>query len=215
MKSRIFVLVIVLTLAMLFASPALAKKPGQTKTGSVLLGGGLDLSVYAGGQTIDPDGGDEVDIDQMAIGMEALSGYFVIRNLEVGGFLEVEYEKEGDDDGETKTTTWGIGPQVGYFYPFSSKVMAFGMLPIGYMKFTTEYDPDAQGADKTETTWSGFFAEPRGGIVYNLNSKLGLFAALYLRYFSGSGNQDSGNSDVDFDVKATQYGLKVGLFGFL
>lgn len=220
MSKRVLIVLLVMSLVLvLAASPALAKKSKRGKnmvsTGTVLLGGALDLSLYTGKQTIDPDGGDKIDTDLFSIGMDGLAGYFVMRGLEVGGILVVEYDKEGDDDGEQKDTEWGIGPQVGYFYPVNSDLTVFGMLPLGYMKHTTEYNPDAQNADNTETVVSGFFGEPRGGVVYNLNSKLGLFGALYLRYFSGSGNQDTGDHDTDFDFKESQYGLKVGLFGFL
>jgi len=228
MKRVTLVLVIMLS-ALLIASvgPALAKKKGKkgkgggsaagaaVAKGNILLGGSVDFSLASGTETIEPDQGDDMDTKVFRFGMDALAGYFMMRSLEVGGILIVDRETEDEDSGETVATTWAIGPQVGYFYPLTPKLSVFGLLPIGYAKTTEEFNPDAAGAKDQEMEHGGLFFEPRGGAVYHVNRSVGLAAALFFRYYSGSGSADQGAGDNDFDIKETLFGLKLGLFGFL
>jgi len=228
MKRATIVLVLVLAaLLVLSVGPAAAKKKqgrsgGQggpagaaVAHGNILLGGDLNFNIGSGGTTIDPDGGEEIDSDQFEFGVDALGGYFLMRSLELGGLLMIEYESDEDDDGIEKDTTWAIAPQVGYFYPVTPNISLFGMLPIGYMKITEAYEPDAEGAKETETTYGGWMLEPRAGAVYHLTTNVGIAASLFYRYFSGSGTRDDGNDDTDFDAKMSMFGFRIGIFGFL
>lgn len=230
MKRGTIVLSILLaTLLVLSVGPASAakkKKKGRASGpggaagaavvhGNILLGGDLNFGLGTGKSTIEPDGGKEADTDLFEFGIDALGGYFIMRSLEIGGLLLVEYESEENDSAKTTETTWAIAPQVGYFFPVTSEISLFGLLPIGYMKVTEKTEPDAVGAKDTETTYGGLMLEPRAGAVYHLNKTIGISAALFLRYFSGSGENDNGTSTTDFDAKQTMFGLKVGIFGFL
>ena len=225
-KSFFLILVMIIAIA-LFASPAFAKGKGKGKgkgksrgdmpmaKGNLLLGGGLDASFLGGSNKMEMKNSD-VTQDITEIGLEGLCGYFVIRGLEVGGILEVDYEKMDDDTTETIGNGWKIGPQVGYFYPINSSFSIFGLGVLGYMK-DTETTEVTVGTTKTktETTGSGFYFEPRGGVVVHLNKSVGLYASLFFSYGSGSGEVDSGGATSDFDVTTTRYGIKIGILGFL
>ncbi len=183
--------------------------------GTMMLGGDFNFRLASGGTTIDPDGGDEIEIDNFYFDLTGLFGYFIINRLEIGPTLEFSYESsEQDDQGKNKETDWGIGAHVGYFYPVGSRISIFGMMVIGYAKNATEFDPDDEDANKQTTEASGFALEPRFGAMYGINRHLGLTGSLYYRYFSGSGNQDTGDADNDYDVKSSEYGLKLGLAAF-
>lgn len=218
MTKRMLVMLIVIACAVaMLAAPALAKSKKNTmiRPGSIMIGGDFDLSIVSGDTTIEPDGGDDVDSDQFEFGFSALAGYFfAVRGLEAGGLLEYSSETDKDDVAEEKTSEWAIGPQVGYFYPVAKDFYVFGMLGLGYQKLTTENDPKAKGATTSETEIGGWFFEPRGGAMYALNRHLGVTGALFYRYSSGSGEQDSGGQTADFDIKNKQFGIKVGLLGF-
>ncbi len=222
MKKHIMIMTIVLCfLLALSVGPAAAAKKGKSggggpvDKGSFMFGGDVNLTIATGSMTLEPDEGDDIDTDTFSFGIDALAGYYVINGLEVGGLLIIESESEEDDDQKETDTTWALAPQVGYFYQFSDKFSVFGMLPIGYMKTTNKVEPDAKNAKDTETETGGFFFEPRGGIVYHLTDNLGFTASLYFRYMSGEGSRDNGNKDVDFDVKSSELGLRVGLLCFL
>ncbi|MDP8224281.1 MAG: outer membrane beta-barrel protein [Candidatus Lernaella stagnicola] len=229
MKRSILVLAVLLSaLLILSAGPAMAKKKKKGKRarggqvaaasvekGNILLGGDLNFSLELGTETTDPDQGDKADNKIFRFGMGALGGYFLMDSLEIGGLLMVDRVSEDEDKGKTVSTEWAIGPQAGYFYPVASQFSIFGLLGVGYAKTTSEFDPDAKGASKQTMDHGGFFLEPRAGGAWHLNTHVGLYAALFFRYYSGSGTADSGASDVDFDVKESFFGLKVGVLGFL
>lgn len=223
MKKATFILIISLSLLLVLSiGPASAAKKGKgggvggpVDKGSFMLGGDVNFNLATGSSTIEPDEGDDVDTDIFNFGMDALAGYFVINRLEVGGVLAVEYESEDGDDAKETDTTFGLGPQVGYFYQFTDDWSAFGMLPIGYMKNSNKVEPDDKDANETENSVSGWFFEPRAGVAYHLNNSLALTASVYFRYFTASGTQDNGDDDRDYDFKQTQLGLKIGLLAFM
>jgi hypothetical protein len=219
MNRRILVTLCILSLAMaFFVSPAFAKGSAKkaVEKGSVMLGGDADFSLALGSRKVEPDGEDDMKSDLMDFGLGALGGYFVIPNLEVGGLLTVDYSKDDGDDEETKETTWLIGPQVGYFHPVGGNISVFGLGALGYAKMTIETEETVNNnKNKTEITSGGFFFEPRGGVVFHLNNKMGIFASLFFRYTKGSGDWDGGDESVDIDVTETRYGLKAGILGFL
>jgi hypothetical protein len=222
MRKTAWLIVLIAALAvMMVAEPALAKKDFSTGArravdrGSVIFGGDVDFSLATGSYEFDPDKGNKDKTDVFTFGMDTLAGYFVIKGLEVGGLLIVERESNDSDTAKVIETTWAFAPQAGYFFAFNSALSAFGIFPLGYYSATTETEPAAKNAKDISFKHSGLFVEPRAGIVWHINQHLGLAPSLYLRYDNGSGTNDNGFSDMDFDATRTMFGLKVGLFGFI
>jgi len=216
-KSYLFVLIIIIAFS-LIAMPALAKNKvkGAVSKGNLLLGGGLDASFAGGSDKYEPDEGDDITEDISEIGLEGLCGYFVMRGLEVGGLLDVNRDKSDEDDTETVKSEWAIGPQVGYFHPINKSFSVFGLGVLGYMKTTDTTETKHNNKTvKTETTASGFYFEPRGGVVIHLTRSLGLYGSLFFNYGKGSGERDHEGETNDFDIVRTRYGLKIGILGFL
>lgn len=62
--------------------------------------------------------------------------YFFVNNISVGGFLGIDYAKSGP----SKTTTFGIGPRVGYNITFSERWSFWPKLGFSYTSssLTTE-----------------------------------------------------------------------------
>jgi hypothetical protein len=181
----------------------------------LVIGGDLDLTLTGGKTELDPDEGEKEKTDQTTIGLSGLCGYFVIRGLEVGGLLNIDRTTEETDDAKTTDLTWQIGPQVGYFYRVTDLISVYGLGAIGWSSSDTEVDPDAEGANNQTVEHSGWFIQPQGGAVFHLNNSIGISTSLFFQYYSGSGKQDDGNADTDGDVTRSEYGLKVGLLGFL
>lgn len=224
MKKKLFWMLFCLTLILLLAAaPTFAAKkgkgggdsgaPGYFSQGTILIAGDLDFNIASGSTEIKPDEGDKESTDQFKFSMGGLGGYFIIPRLEIGPFLNVEYTSDEGDDATEKSTTWAIGPQIGYFYPVANKFSIFGMFGVGYASTSDKIESDIEGEKDTETEGSGWLIQPKGGVVYHLSHNIGLSAALYLDYYTGDGTQDDGNADHDFDLTRTEYGLKIGLLG--
>jgi len=217
MNKRMMILVLVFLLVLVVAvlpASAAKKKKGRFAPGNMMVEGDLSFRLAAGGTTIEPEEGDDHETDQFYFDLALLGGYYVIRGLEIGPWVEFSYESNESDDGIGKETMWLIGPQAGYFFALNGDFSIYGLLGLGYAKNTTAYEPDADGADDTENSVGGFVLEPRFGVMYSINKHLGISPSLYFRYFSGSGTNDTGAADADYDMSQSEYGLKLGLFGF-
>src|SRR5579859_1622920 len=67
--------------------------------------------------------------DETRIILYPAADYFIIDHLSLGGFVVLEHDSVGD----TGTTTYGLGPRVGYDYPLTDQ---FSVWPRGGFALT-------------------------------------------------------------------------------
>lgn len=85
--------------------------------------------------------------------------YFVMDNLSVGGFVGLDYTS--DPGGHT--TTFAIGPRVGYNLAFSERFSVWPKLGFSYTSTSVSEDLSAPGSDTTVSA-----SESSSGLALNL-----------------------------------------------
>ena len=119
--------------------------------------------------------------------------YFVIDHLSVGAFTGVSYEKAQG----ASTTSYGIGPRVGYDIPFTPR---FSIWPKAGLSFNSN-------TLKTDTPSAS---------ISNSHLALNLFAPVMFHtnhYFVGFG--PALDTDLTGDLKTTTFGLRLNVGGWL
>jgi len=235
MKKLGITLSVFFALAMILAAPAWAAKHPQAQSresegegsfnqGMVVVGGDSDLAA-TGGDRYTSAGKNSLDDPWTNVDFDAFAGYFVIKGVEVGGFVNADYAKndtketfkQGDVSVSTTslntTTEWDVGPQAGYFYQIIHQIGVFGRLDIGYGGVT---DLGGTKDKKTTTTDSGFIVRPVGGAVFLVTRNVGISISLYFKYYAGTGKITApGLSDQTSTVSEPSGGMKIGILGFL
>jgi Outer membrane protein beta-barrel domain len=190
--------------------------------GTIMIGGMSTGGLFFGSHTITPEKGDDIEVDSTAFAVLGYGGYFVMDQLAIGPIVGIGYGKaEVDNQGSDITATlkaWDIGVQGIYIYPLSKKKTwaPFGALALEYMSGEVEYEVEVGNTtNKTTTDMSGWSATPRGGIQFFLHQRISLDLSIFIKYISGSGSVDAGGTSADMDVKSMNYGVLLGLNGFL
>lgn len=201
-----------MTAAVLLASSgALAQdKLGQSM--DVVLGIERAFGFYTGESNIDPDNGDDYDVDHQGFslgwshtnqplpywGARFSFDIFVIDSLSVGGaFGLVSQDDDDDNDNDDDDGRGGFifAPRVGYFIDFGEY---FGFWPRGGFTFYDLDDPDqSQGLLTLEPYFT--FA-PRDGFGF-------LFGPVIDLGFTGEIG--------DADLQQKSFGIAIGMFGWL
>lgn len=119
--------------------------------------------------------------------------YFVIDHLSVGVFTNVAYEKAKG----ASTTSYGVGPRVGYSIPFTDR---FSVWPKAGLSFNST-------KLKTETP---AFSDTNSAIALNLFVPV-MFHTNH--YFVGFG--PALDRDLSGDAKATTFALRLNVGGWL
>jgi len=125
--------------------------------------------------------------------------WFVIRNLSIGGSLLFNYRT----DGTGNSTSFGIGPRVGYNIAFSDLLSIWPKLGFSIARSSVSTDGTPQN--------------PATGTVSNTAVALNVFVPVMLHpaphFFAGFG--PFVDADLTGDNKATTFGAKLTLGGWL
>lgn len=119
--------------------------------------------------------------------------YFVIDHLSVGAFTGVSYEKASG----ASTTTYGIGPRVGYDIPFTSRFSLWPKAGVSFNSTTLKRDTPS-------------FSDSNSAIALNLFVPV-MFHTNH--YFVGFG--PGLDQDLSGDAKATTIALRLNVGGWL
>jgi opacity protein-like surface antigen len=128
--------------------------------------------------------------------------YFIIENLSVGAVIGVRYQKQGD----FKSTSFQLGPRVGYNIELSPLLSLWPKLGFAYAHNRTKNDvgDDGEGSDLTvETT--------NNAIAMNVFVPVMLHPAPH--FFAGFG--PFVDTDLNGDNRATTWGFRLTLGGWL
>jgi hypothetical protein len=128
--------------------------------------------------------------------------YFVIENLSVGGVIGVTYQKAGD----TKATSFQLGPRVGYNFEFSPLLSVWPKLGLSYSynKVKEDLESDTPGEDVTVTL-------DNSALALNLFVPVMLHPAPH--FFAGFG--PFLDTQLNGDNRATTWGLRLTVGGWL
>ncbi len=116
--------------------------------------------------------------------------YFVIKNLSVGGFVGLQYQKAGS----AKSTIFQIGPRVGYNFELARKLSIWPKLGFSY-----SHTNQNNGDDKANS------------LALNLFAPVMLHPAEH--FFAGLG--PFLDADLSGDNRATTWGIKLTLGGWI
>lgn len=119
--------------------------------------------------------------------------YFVIDHLSIGAFMGVDYAKAKG----ASSTTYGIGPRVGYDIPFTPR---FSVWPKAGLSFNST----------TLKTDSPSFSDSNSALALNLFVPV-MFHTNH--YFVGFG--PALDTDLSGDAKATTFALRLNVGGWL
>lgn len=127
--------------------------------------------------------------------------YFLINRLSLGVFLGVDHQATA----ASSTTTFGVGPRVGYDIAFSDH---FSVWPkVGFSYNSTKLKIDAQTIGGIQTDSS---SETNSAIALNLFAPF-LFHTNH--FFAGVG--PALDTDLSGDAKVTTYAIRVTLGGWI
>lgn len=127
--------------------------------------------------------------------------YFLINRLSLGAFLGIDYQSVPGGS----TTTFGIGPRVGYDIPFSDRFSIWPKAGLSFNSTSVNVDADEVGGIATPASDTS-----------NSAMALNLFVPFLFHtnhYFAGLG--PSLDTDLSGDAKATSFAVRITLGGWL
>jgi hypothetical protein len=127
--------------------PAIPQVAPDTPSGRFGAQGQITISSDAGLfiENTSQSGSGAPDGSTTTLQLRPAMDYFVADNLSLGGFLGIDYTEIPSGH----TTTWAIGPRVGYNVPFSDR---FSIWPKAGLAFTsTSIAMDPPASDSTST----------------------------------------------------------------
>ncbi|HWA76221.1 MAG TPA: hypothetical protein VG937_27970 [Polyangiaceae bacterium] len=119
--------------------------------------------------------------------------YFVIDHLSLGVFTGVSYEKAAG----ASTTTYGIGPRIGYDIPFTARFSLWPKAGVSYNSTTLKID-----APSISDTNSAIALNLFAPVMFHTN-----------HYFVGLG--PALDLDLSGDAKATTFAVRLNVGGWL
>jgi hypothetical protein len=159
-----------------------------TDTGAALVGGGVSFSSQGG----DLYGGSDDDrLTTLAIVPSLF--YFVAPGIGIGGNISYDRMSQGD----ASFTTWGVGPQIGYFMDSGGNAIPFVAGGVNFLSIGNQDDSE-----------SGFRFKFGGGVLIRKDHMAVSIEAAYVidRYkFEGAEEAITGNTIV----------IGIGFGGFL
>jgi predicted porin len=186
---------IVVALAMV---PMLAR--ADLAAGTFELSGGTNLGFSSGSSKVEQSGVSDTT-DKTDYGLNTTGLYYVIPNLGVGLTLNYGYAGEKSPAGaKSSTSTFLVGPALGYELPVTHEVAVFGLGQVGYAssKLTEDGSPNVSA--------SGFGFGVEAGAKYFLVKNFSFNAALRYEY-----QQVKTDETVKRTLTDSGFGLNVGL----
>ncbi|RYZ04254.1 MAG: hypothetical protein EOO73_24515 [Myxococcales bacterium] len=172
--------------------PGMPKVPANSPSG--VFGGKGQLAILAeAGVVFSHTSISGTDASSTTLVLRPAVDYFVIDHLSVGAFTGVSYEKAQG----ASTTTYAIGPRVGYDIPFTSR---FSLWPKAGLSFnSTTLKTDTPSFSDTNSAVALNLFVP---VMYHTN-----------HYFVGFG--PALDRDLSGDLKATTFALRLNVGGWL
>jgi outer membrane protein len=179
----------VLIISMMFFLASGITVKAQTEKGKFLVAGSnrLELNIGSEKQKYDGDFVEGTKVSYFDFDFQPRAGYFFIKNLAAGLFMDVDiysYKDEDENYGYTyKGTTFIIGPFVRYYIPVCDKLIPFAEGQVGFGIDNYKYQPNS-GGDWTKTNEGVFTYRIGGGATYFFNEMVG--ADLFLGFLHDS-----------------------------
>ena len=201
----------------LFLASALAlfgAMNAQTEKGSWVVGGSTTLGFNSLKTEYKYDGDTEDGPTVSTFALTPSVGYFVMDNLAIGldlGFTSIKTKEESEGwNNETTASTLALLPTATYYFKGSSNILPYLGAGVGYGSTNIKYKETYLGeSDSDEDSYGGLAYKAKGGIVFLLNSNVGL--DLGLSYVATNGKLDSDN---DVKVNSGGFGANVGFSVF-
>jgi hypothetical protein len=184
------------------AAPAAAPAAGGEKEfgnpGTINVGAATALDFTS--SSIKPPSGDSTS--NTHFGLEANVSYFVAEGISVGGDVLFAYDKPKDVDA---TTTWGIGPIVGYnLWLTPGQLSLWPQVELLYKSSSTNITVGTTSTSATETVmnvgvWVPLLIHPVKHFHFGIGP---YFSTDVSSKVSVSGNSADGNKTTNFGIKA-------------
>lgn len=141
------------------------------------------------------------DTSRTSIELRPGVDYFLIKRLSLGAFIGVDHQATQAGS----STTWGLGPRVGYDIAFSDHFSVWPRVGFSYNKTTVKTDSQDVGAVRIPST-----SDSSSALALNVFVPF-LFHTNH--YFAGVG--PALDTDLTGDSKATTIALRVTLGGWV
>ena len=155
------IILISLSLLTMFVAKA------QTEQGNLLLGANL-ANIRIG-----------LDNNGSSFGISPSVGYFVMENIAIGASLPINFSGYSNSASSSTSNSFGLGAYGRYYIPMD-KVSVFAGAGFGFARYSSRSSYlDFSGNKITnKNSDSNPFANLNGGLVYFLNSNIGLEGTL-------------------------------------
>ena len=116
----------------------------QIEQGSWFMSGASNLSFLSGKQKNKFDGDSFDNYKYTNFNLKYKDGYFVIKNLPVGLFIDLNlYSEKDSDDGDKYKETWfAIGPFARYYFIDLNNLMPYAEAAVGFGAYREKFDDD-------------------------------------------------------------------------
>ncbi|MDF3068710.1 MAG: hypothetical protein K0R38_4311 [Polyangiaceae bacterium] len=172
--------------------PGMPKVPANSPSG--VFGGKGQLAILAeAGVVFEHKSFADTDASSTTLVLRPAIDYFVIDHLSVGAFTGVSYEKAAGGS----STTYGIGPRVGYDIPFTSRFSVWPKAGLSFNSTTLKFDAPPVSNTNAHLALNLFVP-----VMYHTN-----------HYFVGFG--PGLDTDLTGDGKTTTFGLRLNVGGWL
>ncbi len=212
--------IMVSMLSIFFVSSAMAENP--VRQGNIYMAGAWNANLtIAGGDLYEPgeDGITHFELDPEV-------GYFIIDNLAIGARFSFASTSQGD----AKSTSWSVGPTIGYYYNNSDDVK-MKIIPFARASFQIGKVKDEDGGAPSispefpfygggsysmvlqETTYEADinrFHVGAGGI-WMLSNSFGVFGE---GFFERDSFKQKEPSESDESISGSRFGVNIGVKGF-
>ena len=160
-----------------------------------------DVNFYFFNGTTTMDDGSDTESDDSGLDVAFYLGYFIMNDLEVGAFTEVDYSASEiyDIERTTKSNLYGLFAR--YYLMREMPVRPFAGINAG-IGTSTSTETDAE-----DMNWDLTFVIPSVGVSYFINEHVGFHLAAAYNISSYTEDDDL---EYTFDMDHTHFGINLG-----
>lgn len=181
---KLFLSLAVVSGVVAFAQQAPSSDAALEK-GKWMIGSNVGLNFSSESKTVKSEGESDLKATTTSFSFNPDVSYFMAKNLAVGVGLDYTYTSVKDED---SSNSFGIMPNVKYFFANDSSLAPFVGLGVGYRMNSYK-----AGADAKAVNQGGLAVGVEGGVAYFLSDALAATGSVKYNYTSITHSDNSNN----------------------